>query len=61
MDIELKSFPKNRYEALAMLYLENQDLSNLTPEQLFDKYIEVYEAIKDHSNKNRKNDIIAQY
>ena len=30
----LYTFPSNQQEALAMLYLQNQDLSGLTPAQL---------------------------
>ena len=43
---ELKTFPNNKYSALTMLYLEKQDLSDLTPEELADKYNEVYEKLK---------------
>lgn len=45
-------FPQNKYEALTMLYLQNQDLSNLTPEELFDKYQDTYTKLK--SKENRK-------
>ena len=36
---------------LAMLYVQNQDLSGLSPEELFDKYKEAYDKIKIHSRK----------
>jgi len=42
------TFPPNRIEALTMLYLENQDLSMLSPEDLVVKYREVYEQVKKH-------------
>ena len=47
-DVTLRTFPKNECEALAMLYIQNQDLSGLTPEQLFEKYQETYEKICKH-------------
>ncbi|GIQ67400.1 hypothetical protein DUZ99_02280 [Xylanibacillus composti] len=40
--IELKTFPTSKVTALTMLYLEKQDLSDITPEELADKYSEVY-------------------
>lgn len=39
------TFPSNRSEALAMLYLKNQDLSSISPEELVHKYLEVKKAI----------------
>lgn len=45
---KLNSFPGNEYEALAMLYVQTQDLSGLTPEQLLDKYQEAYDKIRIH-------------
>lgn len=44
-------FPQNSDEALAMLYLQNQDLSDTTPERLAEWYEEVKSAIA----KARKN------
>lgn len=43
-----EAFPANKFEALAMLYLQQQNLSGLTPEQLLDKYQDVYSKIRDH-------------
>ncbi len=34
----LKSFPSNKEEALTLLFLQNQDLSSLSPEELAKKY-----------------------
>ena len=48
-DITLDTFPSNKVEALTMLYLQNQDLSSLTPEELVEKYYEVYGKIHDHN------------
>ncbi len=44
--VNLSTFPSCKLDALTMLYLEKQDLSELTPEQLVDKYLETYEKIK---------------
>lgn len=38
-------FPANSAEALAMLYLEKQDIKDLTPEELADRYDEVLNKI----------------
>lgn len=51
--ITLKSFPENKLEALAMLYVQTQDLSGLTPEQLLDKYQEAYDKIRVHYRETR--------
>lgn len=54
-DTQLNTFPSNRFEALTMLYLQNQDLSNLTPSELSQKYIEVLKEIKkSYSNGNKQ-------
>ena len=41
-----------KYESLAMLYLQNQDISDLSPEELLDKYEEVYQKICKHRSAN---------
>ena len=46
---EVYSFPDNKFEALTMLYLQNQDLSGLTPEELLEKYYDVYGKIRDYN------------
>lgn len=52
---KLSIFPKNRLSELTMLYLQNQNLSDLTPEQLLDKYDEVYDSIRTHYECTREN------
>lgn len=51
-DVSLSTFPSNRTEALAMLYLNNQDLSNKTVEEItflyMDTVLEVRESIKNY-------------
>lgn len=39
-------FPMNKVEALTMLYLQNQDLKNTTPEQLATMYKETEAIIR---------------
>lgn len=47
-NISLESFPSNKLEALAMLYMQHQNLSGLSPEQVLDKYQDAYAKIRDH-------------
>lgn len=49
----LNTFPENETQALAMLYVQNQDLSSATPEQLFDLYQDAYDKIKAHRKEKR--------
>ncbi|MGE7840516.1 hypothetical protein ACQKNX_06960 [Lysinibacillus sp. NPDC093712] len=53
-DVNLSTFPSNKNAALTMLYLEKQDISNLTPSQLVDKYDEVYNEITQRMKENKK-------
>ncbi len=48
-DVNLNTFPATKLDALTMLYLQNQDLSNISPEELVDKYNEVRTRIKNKS------------
>lgn len=52
-EVKLFSFPSNECEALAMLYVQNQDLTDVTPEELLDKYQDAYEKIKAHRKEKR--------
>lgn len=51
--VSLSTFPSNEREALTMLYLQNQDLSNVTPAQLADKYYSAHEEIKNRFSEIR--------
>lgn len=42
---------------LTILYLSKQDISSLTPEQLYNKYKVVYKELKDHHKKNHSDGI----
>ncbi len=44
--VELDTFPRNTHEALAMLYVQKQDLSNVTPEQLHTMYYQALYALR---------------
>lgn len=50
-----ETFPHTPIQALTMLYLQSHDISDLTSEELYDKYIEVSqkmsERYKDISNQ----------
>ena len=51
----MSGFPENRYEALTMLYLQNQDLSDKTPTEIHELYWETYREIaKDLEEKQSK-------
>lgn len=49
----MSEFPSNSYEALAMLYMENQDLSGKTPEELLKLFYETEKKIYDYAYENR--------
>lgn len=42
------TFPANESQAIAMLYVQNQDLTGLTPTQIYDEYHKAYEEIRKH-------------
>lgn len=52
-EVRLSKFPSNEYEALALLYIQQQDLSNLSPEEIYDKYKETEDKIRKHAHKKR--------
>lgn len=57
-DNTFATFPDSATEALAMLYVQNQDLSGITPESLLDMYQEAYQRIKAYNREKRnKNQI----
>lgn len=53
---ENKSFPSDKFEALALLYVENlNNISSLSPESLLKKYNSAYEKIREADAKNKPN------
>lgn len=55
MSENVNTFPHSKVEALTMLYLQNQDLSSVTPEKLLTLYSETYQKIFEADNA-RKSD-----
>lgn len=51
------TFPSTRAEALTMLFLQKQDLSNLTPEELAQKYLEVLSIIEKSLSNGKKQQV----
>ena len=45
-DIELKTFPSSDIEALALLYVQNQDLRGKTPAEIHTMYQDALYEIK---------------
>lgn len=52
--VELHTFPENEIQALALLYLQNRDLSDLSPEELYDEYKDTYDRIRQQRIEARK-------
>jgi len=55
-DKELKTFPSNDIEAITIMYLQKQDLSDMSPSELAMKYFEVKKEVHEakveyYSNK----------
>lgn len=44
-EIIVQGFPQNDLEALAMLYVQHQDLTDITPEELLRMYDRAYETM----------------
>lgn len=52
--VTLNTFPSGKASALTMLYLQNQDLSTITPEELADKYYETFAKIDARIRETKK-------
>lgn len=48
--------PSSAYEAIAMLYVQNQDLSGKTPEELFKLFKETERSLYKYATENRNED-----
>lgn len=44
-DVSLSTFPESTSEALAMLYVQSQDLTGKTPEEICEMYWDAYYRI----------------
>lgn len=45
-EVKLSTFPSDRAEAIAYLYVQKKEYDNLTPELLAEEYMHAYEKIK---------------
>ena len=52
-DIKLKTFPDGLSSALTMLYLDQTDISGLTPEELYERYVNVCGRISNCAKVDR--------
>lgn len=52
--MEESTFPSDKFDALAMLYVQRQDLSGLTPEELLNLYEDARKKMRDQSKLNSK-------
>lgn len=57
-EITMQTFPSNEIEALAMLYVQRQDLSDVTPSGLLDLYQDAYNEISEHIQRQRESNEI---
>lgn len=53
---KLYTFPDNAYEALALLYTQNQNVEGLSPEDIYDIYHDAYKKIREHAREKRKEE-----
>jgi hypothetical protein len=53
--VELNTFPSTKSEALTMLYLQHQDLSLYTPEDLVVLYRDTLDRVRQQFSVVRKN------
>ncbi len=52
--VTLHKFPDNEIEALAFLYLKNQDLSNKSPIEIYNIYKKAYDEILKEKKAKRE-------
>lgn len=55
-NIKLSTFPNNAHEALALIYVQNQNVEGLTPEEIYDKYQDAYKKIREYAREKRKEE-----
>lgn len=56
-NVSFKAFPSDRVDALALLYLQNQDLSGKSPEELANIYNEAWCKISQEFKLIRENEV----
>ena len=52
--MDREQYPNYDVNALALLYVQNQDLSDKTPEQLLDLYVETKQKIEQYGKLLKK-------
>lgn len=50
----LREFPSDEIEALAFLYLKNQDLSSISPTEIYNIYKNAYDEISEVKKAKRQ-------
>ena len=55
-DVKLYTFPSDECEALAMLFVQSQDLSNVSPEGMLDMYRDAHKRIREHRKELNKKE-----
>ena len=56
-DKSFSTFPSDISEALTMLYLQNQNLSEKAPEDIVELYYDTYHKIRNHKDEARSKAI----
>lgn len=49
----MSDFPDNRYDALALIYVQSRDLSTLSPAEILDLYENARKEIKERGAERR--------
>lgn len=55
VETELKTFPSTKFEALALLYVQSQDLSSKTPSEVLDMYHAAHKEMREHQSEMLNN------
>lgn len=55
---KFRTFPANRIEALALLYVQSQDLTGISPADIQSMYYEAYHELEDDYTYKIANGII---
>lgn len=58
---DFKTFPSGKFSALSMLYVQSQDLTGKTPEELLDMYDDAYQKIENHAVEKHKAEKLSKF
>lgn len=53
-EVKLSTFPETEYEALALLYVQSRDISEASPEEIYDLYYDAKIQMRDRGRQRRK-------